>query len=179
MSTKKQNAEQEIPPVDNVEQIREILFGGHIRAFDERFETVEKRLLKKSDSLKQTLHGQISELEKLLQKFRDDAGDQLNHEGAQRDAGINKLNESLTAFRLDTENQLAELQSEFSAETKQVRQELDTVHKALMDELNSMHTTHTKRWDGLDDSKVDRGELAGFLNDVAGRLAPVSKKRSK
>lgn len=179
MSTKKQDAAQAQPPPDNVDQIREILFGGHIRAFDERFEAVEKRLSKESDALRKTLENRVLELEKLLGQFREDAGDQLSKESTERDSSLGKVNESIAAFRLDTENQLAELQSEFNAEIKQVRQELDTAQKSLVDELASLQAAQTKRSDHLDDDKVSRGELAAFLSDVADRLTPAANKRSK
>ena len=120
MATKKQDPEQAPPPPDNVDQIREILFGNQIRAVDERFQTVEKRMSKESENLRKTLEKRILELENLLDQFRDNAGDQLNRESAERDAAINEASKSLAAFRLDAENQLAELQSDFNNEIKQV-----------------------------------------------------------
>ncbi|MFT5140336.1 MAG: HPt (histidine-containing phosphotransfer) domain-containing protein [Lysobacterales bacterium] len=51
MSTKQKDTDQLDPASGNVEQIREILFGGHIRAFDERFDLVEAHLAKERDSL--------------------------------------------------------------------------------------------------------------------------------
>ena len=47
MPSKKDEIESGNPEAGNVDQIREILFGGHLRAFDERFELVESRLGKK------------------------------------------------------------------------------------------------------------------------------------
>ena len=80
MATKKPDPEQTPPPPDNVDQIREILFGNQIRAVDERFQTVEKRMSKESENLRKTLEKRILELENLLDQFRDNAGDQLNRE---------------------------------------------------------------------------------------------------
>ena len=51
--------------------------------------------------------------------------------------------------------------------------------KALMSDLASLQAAQNKRAEKLDVSKVDRKELAGFLSDIAGRLAPITKKRSK
>ena len=179
MATKKQDPEQTPPPPDNVDQIREILFGQQIRAVDERFGAVEKRMSKESETLRKALEKRIQDLENLLDKFRDNAGDQLNRESAERDAGLNEVSKSLSAFRLDAENQLAEMQSEFNNEVKQVRKELLATNKALAGDLASLQAAQTKRSDLLDESKVDRGELAAFLSDIAGRLAPSTQKSSK
>ena len=179
MATKKQDPEQTPPPPDNVDQIREILFGQQIRAVDERFQTVEKRMSKESEALRKSLEKRIHELENLLDKFRDNAGDQLNRESAERDAGLNEVTKALAAFRLDAENQLAEMQSDFNNEIKQVRKELLTAQETLMGGLASLQTAQTERSDLLDKGKVDRGELAGFLSDIADRLVPSTQKRSK
>lgn len=124
MATKKQDPEQVQPTPDNVEQIREILFGNQIRAVDERFETVEKRMSRESEALRKTLENRIHELEKMLDQFRDNTGDQFNRESSERDAGLNEVTKSLANFRLDAENQLAEMHSDFTNEIKQVREEL-------------------------------------------------------
>lgn len=179
MAKKEQDTEQLQPPPDNVDQIREILFGNQIRAVDERFKTVEKRMSKESDDLRKSLEKRIQELEKLLDQFRDNAGDQLNRESAERDASLSEVTKALATFRLDAENQLAELQSDFNSEIKQVREEALAAQKALMGDLASLQAAQTERSDQLDENKVDRGELAGFLSDIAGRLAPSTPKRSK
>ena len=179
MAEKKQDTQQTPAPGDNVEQIREILFGNQIRAVDERFEFVDKRLAKESDALRKTLEKRILELEKLLDKFRDNTGNQLNQESAERDAGLNEITGSLDTFRLDAENQMAELQSDFKNEIKQVREEMLAAQKALASDLVSLKAAQTGHSNLLDKSKVDRGELAGFLSDIAKRLTPSTEKRSK
>jgi uncharacterized protein YicC (UPF0701 family) len=178
MANKKEETQQP-PQPDNVDQIREILFGNQIRAVDERFQTVEKRMSKESENLRKTLEKRIFELENLLGQFRDNAGDQVNRESAERDAAINEVSKSLAAFRLDAENQLAELQSDFNSEIKQVRKEMLVSQETLMDGLASLQKTQTERSDLLDKSKVDRGELAGFLTGIAEQLSPPAKKRGK
>jgi Skp family chaperone for outer membrane proteins len=179
MATKKQDPEQTPPPPDNVDQIREILFGNQIRAVDERFQAVEKRMAKEGENLRKTLEKRIHDLENLLDKFRDNAGDQLNRESAERDAGINEVSKSLANFRLDAENQLAEMQSDFNSEIKRVRKEMLAAQETLMGGLASLETAQTERSDLLDKSKVDRGELAGFLTGIAEQLSPPAQKRSK
>jgi uncharacterized protein YicC (UPF0701 family) len=179
MPTKKQNTDPTQPTGDNVDQIREILFGSHMRAVDDRFETVEERLSKESKALKKALENRIKELEKMLGAYSDKAGDEINRESAERDAQLGKVSDSLAAFRIDAENQLAKMQSDFNAEIKQVRQELTAAQKSLMGDLESLRKAHDKSLDKLVEDKVGRGELAGFLSDIAGRLMPTTKKTGK
>ena len=51
--------------------------------------------------------------------------------------------------------------------------------ETLMDGLASLQKAQTERSDLLDKSKVDRGELAGFLTGIAEQLSPPAKKRGK
>lgn len=179
MPTKKETTDPIQPPGDNVDQIREILFGSHMRAVDDRFETVEERLSKESEALRKSLENRIKELEKLLGEYRDKAGDELNRESIERDAHLGKVSDALATFRIDAENQLAELQSDFNADIKQVRKELTDAQKSLMGDLDSLRKAHDQSSDKLGEDKVDRGELAGFLSDIAGQLMPAAKKSGK
>ena len=177
MSTKKDPAP--VPSGDNVDQIRELLFGTHIRAVDERFDAVEKRLAKESDALKKKLENRIVQLEKLVTQFREETGDQFTQEASEREAGLTDLNKSLEAFRFETKNLLAELQSDFSTETSQIRRELEAARMGLMGELGALQLAQTNRSDRLEADKVNRVELAKFLNYVAGKLKPPAKKSTK
>ena len=71
------------------------------------------------------------------------------------------------------------MQSDFNNEIKQVREELLTAQNSLAAGLTSLQASQTERSDQLDESKVDRGELAGFLSNIANQLTPSKKKRSK
>lgn len=179
MSTKQKDNDQLDPAGGNVEQIREILFGGHIRAFDERFEIVEARLAKESDSLRKALEKRVLELERLLSEVREEAGDQLSAEVSNRDLALNKLELALASARMDAENQMAEMQDRYNNEIKELKSELKATHKELSAALNKADTNQGKRADKLDESKVDRNELSRLLQQVADKIQPGNSKKGK
>jgi len=90
MAGKKENSDK-AGPDGNVDQIREILFGGHLRAFDERFELVESRLAKETDALRKATDKKFQDLERLAAEIRDDAGDRLGAETNNRELALNKF----------------------------------------------------------------------------------------
>lgn len=179
MSTKQKDTDQLDPAGGNVEQIREILFGGHIRAFDERFEIVETRLAKESDALRKALEKRVLELERLVGEVREEATDQLSAETSNRDLALNKLELALASARMDAENQMAEMQDRYNNEIKALKTELKATHKELESALNKADANQGKRADKLDESKVDRGELSRLLNQVAEKIQPGKAKRGK
>jgi hypothetical protein len=175
MSTKQKDTEKLDPAGGNVEQIREILFGGHIRAFDDRFELVETRLAKESDALRKAIEKRVLELERLLSDQREEASDQLNAETSNRDLALNKIELAMAQARMDAENQMAEMQDRFTAEFKAVRAELKAAQKELTTALNRADRAQEKRADKMDFDKVDRNDLSGFFNDIAQKLQPPKK----
>jgi hypothetical protein len=177
MSSKQEDVGQLDPTGDNVGQIREILFGGQIRAIDDRFETVEKRWAKDSEKLRKALEARISKLEKLLIQYREEAGEQLNAEGDRTATAMAALNKAISDMRQDAENQMASMQDDFSAEMSRARDELAAESKALKAEINSLQKAQDKKSGQLADDKVSRGELAVFLSEIAKKLDPVKKPR--
>ena len=175
MSTKQKDTDKLDPTGGNVEQIREILFGGHIRAFDDRFDLVESRLAKESDALRKAIEKRVLELERLLSEHRDEASDQLNTETSNRDLALNKIELAMAQARMDAENQMAEMQDRFNAEFKAVRAELKAAQKELTNALNKADRAQGRRADKLDTDKVNRKDLSGFFNDIAQKLQPAKK----
>jgi len=179
MSTKQETSDQLDPSGGNVEQIREILFGGHIRAFDERFDLVEARLAKESATLQKSLEKKVADLERMLNDFREESSDQLGAETSNRDLALNKLELALASARMDAENQLAQLQDNFNAEIKAVRAELNSAQKELTAALARMEKAQDKRSDRLDHDKVDRKDLSNFLTDMAQKIQPTKAAARK
>ncbi|MDX1461021.1 MAG: hypothetical protein R3348_08190 [Xanthomonadales bacterium] len=179
MATKREETDQLDPAHGNVEQIREILFGGHIRAFDERFDLVESRLAKESDALRKALEKRVLELERLLGEYREEAADQLSAESSNRDLALNKLELALASARMDIENQMAEMQDRFNADIKDLKSELKALGKELSTALNKADTAQGKRADQLEEKKVDRKELSRLLTQIADKIQPAKPKRGK
>lgn len=179
MSTKQKDTDKLDPTGGNVEQIREILFGGHIRAFDERFDLVEARLAKESDALRKALEKRVLELERLLGEYKDDASDQLSSESSNRDLALNKIELAMAQARMDAENQMADMQDRFNAEMKAVRAELKAAHKELSAAHDRANKAQDKRAEKLDGDKVNRKDLSRLLTDIAQKLQPPKTRQSK
>ena len=179
MSTKQKDTDQLDPGSGNVEQIREILFGGHIRAFDERFDLVEARLAKESEALRKAIEKRVLELERLLGDYRDEAGDLLGAETSNRDLAMNKIELALAQARADAENQMAAMEDRFSGDLKQVRSDIKSMHGELAAALTKADKVQEKRAAKLDEDKVARNELSGLLTDLAKSLGPGKANRGK
>ena len=163
----------------NVDQIREILFGGHLRAFDERFELVESRLAKETEVLRKATDKKVQELERLATEFREEAGDRLGAETNSRELALNKFELALGQSRADAENQMAAMEDRFTAELNQIREEMKAMHKELSGTVAKTDREQKKGLENLGQDKVARKDLAGLLTSLAQSLQPDEKSRGK
>lgn len=177
MAVKKDNTDQKTE--GNVDQIREILFGGHLRAFDERFELVESRLAKETEALRKVTEKKFQDLERLAAEVREEASDRLGVEANSRDLALNKLELALGQSRADAENQMASMEDRFTEELKLVRTEIKALHKELSSALAQADRAQTRAADKLGQEKVAREDLSELFRSLAQNLQPEKSKRGK
>jgi len=177
MATKKDNTDNAAE--GNVDQIREILFGGHMRAFDERFELVESRLAKETEALRKATDKKLENLERLAAEIREESADLLAKETNNRDLALNKFELAMSAFRAEADNQMAAMENRFSDEFKQVRTELKTMHKELSAALAKADRQQNMAAESLDAGKVARQDLAKLFRGLAESIHPEKTGRGK
>lgn len=179
MAAKKENTDKLGTEDGNVDQIREILFGGHLRAFDQRFELVESRLAKETEALRKATDKKIDELTRLAAEIREEAGDRLDGETNSRDLALNKLELAMGQSRADAENQMAAMEDRFAEQIREVRAELKAMHKELAAALAKADTQQEKVAASLDQGKVARKDLSDLFRGLAEKLQPEKTGRSK
>lgn len=172
MSVEKENTGKLDTEGGNVDQIREILFGGQLRAFDKRFELVESRLAKDNEALRKATDKKIGDLERLAAEIREEASDSLDGETNSRDLAINKVELALAQSRVDAENQMAVMEDRFVEEFKQVRGEIKAMHKELSESLARADRQQEKFAEDLDQGKVARQDLAELFRGLGQSLQP-------
>ena len=158
----------------NVDKIRDILFGGQMRDYDQRFAELEKALHQSIERLSRDLEKRVDrldafarrEIDKLTEKIKDEKKDRL----ADSKKGAGELQE-LTD---QVETWFAEVDEQLAAETKDLRNNLHEQNEALSelirdtrDQLNKAIAAESR---GLAESKLAREDLAGLLTEVAMRL---------
>lgn len=174
MSEKQEKIVADAAGDQNVDKIREILFGAHIRDYDSRFSQLEKRLVaeneKMSEFLEKRLTGiatatqrelsglaeQIGEQKKrleTLQKESQGALESLNHRIGER---LHDIEDMLRNESGSLRNDLTEQYNELVNLVKNTRQGLE----------HSMGQASGR----LEHDKVAREDLSQLLSELAARL---------
>ena len=158
----------------NIDQIRDILFGGQAREYNNRFEQLESNLslVQKNltDRIEQTrvallseLHTSIEAVEKKIKTLtlstQEETGD-IRHqlEGTHR-----KFSHSIDGLRENLDSQTNLMKSEVSQTRDKLHGEIQTLRTQVFEELE-------RRFSHLSEGKVARGEMAEILFEVGMRL---------
>jgi hypothetical protein len=163
-----------IAPEGNVDQIRDILFGGQMRDYERRFHDLEERIRRESDKLRQDLLKRMDGLEELLRDQAERFGSQLvKLDREWREAGEQAGQQQVAQHR-QLKADLAALEQKHGQDLQGLRERLhklgNEAGEALRQRADDLLVELEKRTGELRDDKVARAELAGFLTEMALRL---------
>ena len=158
----------------NVDKIRDILFGGQMRDYDQRFNELEKRLTQSIERLSRDVEKRIDRLDAFAKREFDKLGTQLKTERQDRAADNKKAAAEFNELADQVETWFAEVDEQLASEAKDLRTDLHEQNEALSqliretrDQLTDALAEETR---SLADAKLAREDLAGLLSEVALRL---------
>lgn len=164
---------------DNINQIRDILFGEKMRTVERRFEELEQRL-----SDQQSFQAQLSEQVQRLQVSIEQAvsvfDEKLTEERRVRDQLGNEIFVEIN--RLDNEqrtraNQIeTDLTDKIAVLKRELKDQIDAVEVRVNTEQARLAENLSSRSKALQESKIDGEDLSNLLSELARRL--VTRKQS-
>lgn len=172
-STAKENRTPAEDP-ENIDKIRDILFGSKERQYDQKFSTIETTIHKEIGDLRNETQKALASLENFFKKELASLVEQLRSEQDERlesgeslvgkiDDACRALDRKLSQLGDTTVAGQHDLQEQLLQQSKNLREEIHDKHEALSADLES--AAHELRQE-----KTDRGELASVLMEVALRL---------
>lgn len=158
----------------NVEQIRDILFGGQMRDYERRFQEMSQRLEAESQRLHDDLDQRLGQLERRVDDHFDKLGKQLRQEIADRSAGLDELETRMQqgqrTLRGELQGGLQALEGDLAAKDERQREGLAELRASLQARVAELMQTLSRSEGELRADKVGRNDLAGMLTELALRL---------
>ncbi len=159
---------------DNVDKIREILFGGQMRDYEGRFAELERKLTQRIDRMSTEFEKRLERLNSYAKREIDKVGDRLKTERQDRVADTKSGARELKDFSQQVESWFGEVEDRLDGETRDLRnamheqsEELAALIAETRDHLSTAISDETRE---LADAKLAREDLAGLLSEVAMRL---------
>lgn len=161
-------------PDRNVDQIRDILFGGQMRDYERRFLELSQRLESESQRLHNDLDQRLGQLEKRVDDHFDKLGKQLRQEIADRSAGIDdletRMQQGQRTLRGELQGGLQALEGDLAAKDERQREGLAELRQLLLTRTGELQQALARADHDLRADKVGRTDLAGMLTELALRL---------
>ena len=158
----------------NVDKIREILFGGQMRDYEQRFADLEDRLTRNIEVISRNLEKRVDRLDAYAKRELEKLGDQFKEERQAR----RKDDKSRAREFKDLANQVeawcGELEEGLGEEAQTLRRSLQEQSEELSAMISDVHDELSKSFSGetrnLADAKLAREDMADLLAEMALRL---------
>jgi hypothetical protein len=158
----------------NVDQIRDILFGGQMRDYERRFGEIAQRLEQEAARLRTEMEKRLSNLEKRLDEQVDKLGKQLRQEIGDRGKAVDDLEsrtlQAARTARNEISGAIEQLQGELAEADERERKAIGEIGAALKKAAADADAALLAARHELRGDKVGREDLAALLTEVALRL---------
>lgn len=158
----------------NVDQIRDILFGGQMRDYERRFVELDQRLATDMARLQEAQNEQLKRLERRLDEQFDKLAQQLRKEVQDRTSAVDDLEtrvqQAARTARSEINAGIDALQHELAATDERLRTALTELEAALARRAGELDASLARSSGDLRAEKVGREDLAALMTEVALRL---------
>ena len=159
---------------ENVDRIREILFGSQMREYEQRFTQLEERLLRETGDLKTEIRRRLDSLETYTKQEVETLSNRLKTERNERTEAMERSSREACDATRALERRLVQSDEQVSKNLRDLRQLVLERHRGLSDELtqcvSKLEMLQNRRLEELRGTAVDRIALAGLLAEVALRI---------
>lgn len=158
----------------NVDQIRDILFGGQMRDYERRFGELAQRLEQESARLREDLDRRLGALDSRLDEQVERLARQLKQENADRTRALDDLESRLLQAartqRDEVQAALAQLGQDLSRNDERGRQALAALAATMDRAVTQADAALGAARQELRSEKVGREDLSAMLGELALRL---------
>ena len=159
---------------NNLEKVRDLLFGGQLRDFEKRFSRLEERIGKVTAELRDELKKSLTSLETYVKKEIESLNDRFQTESSERTGAVKTLSLELKALSDFSWQKLNQLDEQATKNLRELRVQLLDQTKVLSEDMRQKHadlsTMIEQTSQELHENKTDRAALAALFTEVALRL---------
>lgn len=163
------------PPQENLDRIRNILFGAQSRDYEQRLQKLEQRIGSEAAALRGEIEKRFDSLDNLVRKQMELIQEKLRSEHGERREGVTKLGDAIDTLGKSSERRSRQIEELVARVQRELRQELIEQVSSVSEELEKRHADIGKQIEretqALRAAKLDRAGLAHLLSDLVTRIA--------
>jgi uncharacterized protein YukE len=158
----------------NVDQIRDILFGGQMRDYERRFQEMGQRLEAEMGRLRESQDKRMAQIDKRVDEQFEKLSRQLRQEIADRNEAVDdlesRLQQSARTARTEINKAMDGLSGELGAVDERLREALAELGAALDERASEAAASLSRTSTELRAEKLGREDLSALLTELALRL---------
>lgn len=159
---------------ENLDKVRDILFGAQIRDSDRRFARLEERVAQESAEVKEDVRKRLSALEQFVKQELESLAARLKNEHEARADADKDLSGEVRDAQKANEKRFGQIDDQVGKVQRELRQQLLDTHQKIADDLQrqaqDILTRLSREAAELRHEKLDRAALAAVLTDIAMRV---------
>ena len=162
-------------PPESLDKVRDILFGGQMRAVDGRLQALEERLLNAQAQMRADFGSQVASLEADVRRELQSLAEQLTVDRAKRGEELKALGADLRDALRNLEKRHVKLEEMGGAADAELRDSILEQSRAVSAQIERLSqrvaADLSREVAGLRHDKADVSSLVGIFSDMAGRLS--------
>lgn len=159
---------------ENLEKIRDLLFGSQVRNLDNKLGRMDERILREIRDVRDELRNRLDSLEMYVKNELQTVVSRITSEHEQRSEALRQLTANLRDTAESFERRSAQLDNKVEEKSKEMREQLLVQAKRLSDDMMKKHDEATQFMEEsagrIRSEYVDRSNLSKLFTELAVRL---------
>ena len=168
---------------NNIDRIRDILFGAKSNEFDKRFLQLEERVCSETLTLKNDVSKRLDSLEKYFKNEIESLINKVKSEKETTKESFHKLSKELESSTKSLDKKIDNIDEHMTQKQKNLNEQLLEQSKSFNEEITRKHNEMTQIFERglaeLKNEKTDKVALAGLFEEFSLRLTDDFKMNGK
>jgi predicted nucleic acid-binding Zn-ribbon protein len=177
----------DLPPNDaapeSLDKVRDILFGGQMRAVESRLQGLEERLMREQAALRTDFNKQLADLDASAKRDVQTLNERLAAERTKRTEELKGLSSELKEVLRSLEKRHVKLEELTTLSDAEIRDQILQQSRAITAEIERLSqrvtTDLNREVASLRNDKTDVSAIVSVFSDMATRLAGESRPPAK
>lgn len=173
----------ESSPPESLDKVRDILFGGQMRAVESRLQGLEERIMREQATMRTDFTKQLADLDASAKREAQTLGERLAAERAKRTEELKALSSEIKEILRSLEKRHVKLEELTTLSDAEIRDQILQQSRAISNEIERLSQRVTSDLNrevaSLRNDKTDVSAIVSVFSDMATRLAGESRPQPK
>jgi phage host-nuclease inhibitor protein Gam len=168
---------------ESLDKVRDILFGGQMRAVESRLQGLEERIMREQATMRSDFSKQLADLDASAKRDAQTLGDRLAAERTKRAEDLKALSAEIKEILRSLEKRHVKLEELSGLADAEIRDQILQQSRAISNEIERLSQRVTadlnREVASLRNDKTDVSAIVSVFSDMATRLSGESRPPAK